>query len=181
MKALLVKYKNVIRFVTLFIGTYIGLSFLYSSYLKHSATNGNNPDPITQLVAKQCSLVLESIGYDAQLFPHGEKPQINLIVEGRFIAYIIEGCNAVSIFILFLAFVIAFANKFRQTLLFAMAGIALIYAVNILRIVMLTIALYRYPEYSSFLHGVVFPALIYGMVFILWMVWVRILKKQTNA
>ena len=60
---------------------------------------------------------------------------------------------------------------------FIFTGIVLIYSVNVLRISILAIALYKYPQFSNTLHGVVFPAIIYGMVFLLWMIWVRMLTK----
>jgi exosortase family protein XrtF len=80
---------------------------------------------------------------------------------------------------LFVAFVIAFAEKFKKTVLFLFAGAVLIYIVNIVRIAILTVALYKYPQYEDILHSVVFPGIIYSMVFILWMVWVRMLKPNS--
>lgn len=176
MKELVHKYRAVIGFVVLFIGTYFVLSGIYFFYLE-ATTHNQNSDPITQLVATQSSLLLESLGYDAQVVSHGVKPQMKLIVDTYYIANIIEGCNGISVLILFVAFVIAFAEKFKKTALFIVGGVALIYSVNIMRIALLAIALYAYPAYENILHGVVFPGIIYGMVFLLWVLWVRTLKK----
>jgi exosortase family protein XrtF len=134
------------------------------------------PDIITHLVAKQSSDLINSLGYTARVVADPTNPTMQLFVEDKFLARIIEGCNAVSIIILFIAFVIAFAETIKKTLLFILAGAVLIYAVNILRIVILAITLYEYPEQKELLHGVVFPGFIYGMVFILWMIWIRMLK-----
>lgn len=177
MQALFQKYKSVIRFVVLFLSTYILLSVGYMFYL--SGTDDlQTPDPITNLVATQSSLLLEQAGYDAEVIAHESKPQMKLLVSNTHIANIIEGCNGVSIIILFIAFVIAFSESFKKTSLFLLAGAALIYAVNIIRIGVLAIALHRYPSYESILHGVIFPGMIYGMVFLLWMFWVRSLKPK---
>ena len=105
---------------------------------------------------------------------------MGLYINDTFLAQVVEGCNAISIIILFMAFIISFAQKVKKTVLFIFAGIALIYAVNILRIAILTIALYHYPEYSDFLHQIIFPAIIYGMVFLLWLFWVRNLKVKSK-
>ncbi len=177
MKALFVKYKSVIRFVVLFLGTYLILSVIYSFYLSLSKEGNYYPDFVTNLVAKQSSALITDFGYNAEVIPHETETSMKLFVNQQFLARIVEGCNAVSIIILFIAFIIAFAEKFKKTLLFLFAGMVLIYGVNILRIAILTIALYKYPEYSETLHGVVFPAIIYGMVFILWMIWVRMLPN----
>ncbi|MGO3238755.1 MAG: hypothetical protein ACTIKA_10935 [Psychroflexus halocasei] len=42
-----------------------------------------------------------------------------------------------------------------------------------MRIALLSIAIFEYPQYTDFLHTTLFPAFIYGVVFILWFVWVR--------
>lgn len=176
MKALLRKYKPVIRFVGLFLGTYLLLSLCYYVYLNLSKGSSFPPDPITNLVAKQSSHLISNFGYQAEVIPHDLEPTMKLFVNGKYLARIIEGCNAISIIILFVSFVVAFAESFKKTLIFVLAGSVLVYAVNILRIMILVIALYKFPDYKDVLHGVVFPGLIYGMVFLLWVVWVRSLK-----
>ena len=181
MKALLVKYKSVIRFVLLFLGTYILLTVVYGLYLEYTVDDSKATDGVTQLVAKQSTTILNELGYEAAIVPHESEPSMKLFVNGTYLAQIIEGCNSVSICILFIAFIVAFAERFKKTILYILAGVALIYSVNLLRIVMLTIALYKYPDYEQSLHGIVFPAIIYGMVFLLWMGWVRMLKPRTDA
>ncbi|GEQ85399.1 exosortase family protein XrtF [Patiriisocius marinistellae] len=178
MKKLITKYKPVIKFVALFFGTYLLLSLLYGRYLKYAAHNSNTPDFITNLVATQSSWLINNTGCNAQVVAHDAKPQMKLIVEGNYLANIIEGCNAMSIIVLFISFVIAFAQKIKKTLLFILAGSILIYTVNIIRIAILAVALYKFPEYESILHGVIFPGIIYGMVFLLWMLWIRMIKKK---
>lgn len=180
MKNLLVKYRSVIRFVLLFLGIYLVLTVLYSVYLNLSEESIYPPDYITHLVAKQSSTLLNGIGYHAVIVPHEAQPTMKLFVEGQYLARIIEGCNAMSIIILFIAFIIAFAEKRRKTALFIFAGAVIIYAANIVRITLLAVALYEYPNYEQVLHGVVFPGIIYGMVFLLWMLWVRMLSKKTS-
>lgn len=176
MKSLLQKYSSVIRFVLLFFGTYFLLSALYLLYLKHFSSQEFYPDYITNLVAKQSTSLLNIMNYNTVL----EVPEFGsgllLTVKNAYSVRIIEGCNAISIIILFYSFVIAFAEGFKKTLLFLLAGTVLIYIVNIARIAILVVVLYKYPEYEKILHGVVFPGIIYGLVFLLWMIWVRMLK-----
>ena len=49
----------------------------------------------------------------------------------------------------------------------------MIYIVNLLRIVILSVGLYHYPWRREILHSVIFPLIIYGLVFLLWMFWVN--------
>ena len=182
MKALFNKYKSVVRFVALFLGTYLLLSICYSVYLNLSDGGKYPPDFVTHLVAKQSKAVISGFGYNAQVVPHDSEPTMKLYIDDTYLARIIEGCNALSIIILFIAFVIAFAERFKKTLLFLLAGMVLIYSVNVARIAVLAISLYHYPQHEKILHSVVFPGLIYGMVFVLWILWVRMLSpvKQTH-
>ena len=182
LKVLFRKYASVLRFVVLFLGTYILLSVLYGVYLNLSKEGAYAPDFITNLVAKQSRSIIDGVGYQAEVIPHTSKPTMKLYINGKYLAHIIEGCNAVSIMILFVAFVISFAQHWKKTLLFILAGAVLIYAMNIVRIAILGVMLFEYPQYNKMLHGVVFPGIIYGMVFLLWMFWVSGLssKKHRN-
>ncbi|WP_432411786.1 exosortase family protein XrtF [Rasiella sp. SM2506] len=179
MKKLFSTYKSVVVFLLLFLGSYVLLSLLYGFYLELSKNGRYAPDFITNLVAKQSTAVIEGFGYFAQVIPHPTQPSMKLFVEGRFLARIVEGCNALSIIILFVSFIIAFAQRWKKTVLYIFSGVLLIYAVNILRIAMLAMALYKYPEHQHTLHSVVFPGIIYGMVFLLWLVWVRMLTPKS--
>jgi exosortase family protein XrtF len=105
--------------------------------------------------------------------PHETQNSIKLFVENKFVARVVEGCNAFSVIILFIAFVFAFKGTFKKTLLFIFIGSVLIYALNVIRIAVIAIALFHYPQHEHLLHGVVFPLLIYGIVFLLWVVWVN--------
>lgn len=176
MKELFKKYKTVVRFVVLFLSTYLLLSVCYAVYLKFSVSNNYFPDFATNIVAKQSSAVLEAFGYSSILQPDSLEQGMLLTIDNEYTVSIVEGCNSISVIILFAAFVIAFAENFKKTFLFLFAGAVLIYIVNLLRIAILVVALYKVPQYENMLHSVVFPGIIYSMVFVLWMLWVRMLK-----
>jgi exosortase family protein XrtF len=180
LKELISKYKDVFRFIILFFGVYLVLYFFYGLYLNLSEGGTYKPDYITNLVARQSSSLISEFGYDAEVIPHKNNTSMKLYIDQQFLARIVEGCNAISIIILFSAFVVAFSQKLKKTLLFVFAGSVLIYGFNIIRISILTVALYRYPQHEKILHEIVFPGLIYGMVFLLWLIWVRMLPKKEN-
>ncbi len=133
---------------------------------------------MTNLVARQTNALLNSIGYEANILPHPKEASMKVIINGKFVARVIEGCNAISIIILFLSFVVAFAGKLKTTIFYAFAGSIVIYAFNLIRIVILSAGLYHYPWRREILHNVIFPMIIYGTVFMLWMVWVNRFSKS---
>ena len=173
MKALLLKYKPVIKFILTFLLVYGLLSLAYSYYLDFSKGGSYYPDFFTSLVAEQSQNLLEVVGYKTQMMPHPDEPSVKVLIEDKYVARVIEGCNGISVIILFIAFIIAFAGKFKTTFIYILTGTVLLYVVNLFRIVILSIGLYHYPWREAVLHSVVFPAIIYGMVFLLWMFWVN--------
>src|SRR5690606_1827035 len=127
----------------------------------------------TTIVANHTEKTIEIFGHSADLKPNLFQSSINLFVENKIVARVVEGCNALSVIILFIAFVIAFKGRFKKTLFFILGGSILIYILNIIRIALIAIALYHYPQHEHLLHGVLFPLFIYGVVFLLWVIWVN--------
>jgi len=180
LKALFIKYKLVVRFIITFLLVYSIFSFLYRGYLHVSEDSKYYPDYMTNLVAKQSRALLESADYRAQIIPHPDEASMKLIINEKYVARIIEGCNSVSVIILFMSFIIAFARKARTTILYIFVGSILIYVANLLRVVLLSAGLYHFPWRKDILHNVIFPAIIYGMVFLLWMLWINRIANLKN-
>jgi len=173
LKALIIKYKSVIKFILTFLLVYISLSVAYKFYLDFSKDSRFYPDYVTNLVAHQSEDLIGVFGYNAQVLPHPDEPSMKLIINGKYLARVIEGCNSVSVIILFISFIVAFSGKPKTTFMYMLSGSVLIYAVNLFRIVILSIGLYHYPWRRDILHTVIFPGIIYGMVFLLWIFWVN--------
>lgn len=173
MKELLLKYRLVIRFILTFLAVYILLTGAYKIYLDISKGAKYYPDFMTNLVAKQSQELLDVVGYDTKVLPHPDEPSMKVVVKGKYIARVVEGCNSVSVIILFMSFVIAFSGRLKTTFFYILSGSVLIYVVNLVRIVVLSIGLYHYPWRREILHTVIFPGIIYGLVFLLWMFWVN--------
>ncbi|MBP0903126.1 exosortase family protein XrtF [Mariniflexile gromovii] len=177
MKSLLLKYKLVVKFILTFLLVYIALSVAYKFYLQFSDGSKYYPDYMTHLVAIQSEALLNSLGYHVQMMPHPDEPSMKIIINGTYLARIIEGCNSISVIILFISFIIAFASNLKTTFFYILSGSVLIYVVNLVRIVLLSLLLYHYPKHQAILHSVVFPGIIYGLVFLLWVFWVNRFSK----
>jgi len=173
------KYKSVLRFILIFLGSYFILTLFYNIYLEMSGSDQYYPDFFTYLVAVQSEAVIETLGYSSRIAPHQQEASMKLFVNDYFLVRVVEGCNSISIIILFAAFVLSFFAKWKTTLLYIFAGAVIIYVMNIVRIAILSIGVYEYPQYTEFLHSIIFPLIIYGTVFILWIIWVRIFSKTT--
>ncbi len=151
---------------------------LYQSYL--NSFGGLKIDSITKMVAHNSGQILKLFDNNSAIAINKTETSIGLIYHQKKVARIIEGCNAMSVIILFIAFVVAFSGKFSTTILYILAGSTVIYILNIIRIALLAIALYRFPMQEHILHGVIFPLVIYGVVFVLWVVWVNKFSKYAK-
>lgn len=178
MKKYFVLYKPFLVFLATFFLTYAVLTFAYHFYL--NSFEKNNLDAITRMVSINTEQVLLLLDHDAKIEESISKPHMKLFYNQKYVARIVEGCNAISVIILFLSFVVAFAGKLLTTLLFIFGGSLLIYVLNVLRIAALSGLIFYFPEHEPFLHGVLFPLYIYGVVFMLWLIWVRNFSRYAS-
>lgn len=167
------QYKPFFIFLLKFFAVYVGLTLVYQTYLNHFNAAAFEVDGFTRSVAVQTKWFTDLLGYKTDIAPHLLQPSIMFSLDGVYVSRVVEGCNALSVIILFAAFVVAFKGEWKKTLLFILGGSVLIHILNVIRIGLLSIALLHYPQYEHILHGVIFPAVIYGVVFLLWVVWVN--------
>src|SRR5690606_41547540 len=99
---------------------------------------------MTKLVARQSKELLETLGYDAQVIPHPKEASMKLIINNKFVARVIEGCNSVSVIILFFSLIVVFAGKFTTTVYYILAGIVLIYYAYVILSVFFIVIVYMF-------------------------------------
>lgn len=156
------------------------MTFLYQRYLSHYKASVFEVDGFTKLVAEQTQKLMLFLNLDVSVLPNPTESSIKLYYNQKYMVRIIEGCNALNVIILFVSFVIAFTGKWGHTILFLIFGTALIHIMNIFRIALLTVVLYHFPAQGAIFHDIIFPLIIYGFVFILWIIWVRKFSKYAT-
>jgi len=163
------QYKPFLSFLGKFFLSYLVLAFMYRVYL--DTIPDDLVDGITANVSKLVMKFAEWLGISIET--KLGYMDYNIIYKGKIVARIIEGCNAASVIILFIAFIIAFSGKLKSTLLYVLMGSFIIYVLNVFRIIFLTVLMFHFPAQEHLLHGVLFPLFIYGVVFLLWVIWVK--------
>jgi exosortase family protein XrtF len=166
------QHKPFFVFLIKFVLFYLIFTLIYKFYLNQFNEVNNEVDGITEFVAHQTKNTLTFFGKVCEIRKHEFESSFKIIYFSKYLARIVEGCNAISVIILFASFVFAFSAKFKITFLYIIFGSVLVFILNIFRIALLSIGLYNYPDYEEFLHNIVFPVVIYGIVFVLWIVWV---------
>jgi exosortase family protein XrtF len=171
LKKYLVQFKPFLIFIGTFFAAYILLTIIYKSYLNSFGLN--EIDGITAVVGSNVYWLMDVFNCDILIKKSLSGNYLEVWYNKDYVIRIVEGCNAVSVMILFISFVLAFSGKLKSTLLFILSGTLFIYILNVIRIVLLAVLLFRYPEKLHLLHGVLFPLFIYGLVFVLWVFWVN--------
>lgn len=172
MKKYFITYRPFLRFLLIFFVSYGVLSFLYNQYLSLYENETYPVDPFTEQLSYQVKYVSNTFGGQTEIYKFEGEKWTRVFYIDRYVARVVEGCNALSVMILFASFVIAFAKNFKKALLFILVGLVSIHILNVFRIAALSYFLYHHPEYNHLIHGVIFPLVIYGFVFTLWIVWV---------
>lgn len=84
-----------------------------------------------------------------------------------------DNCNGLVLFALFSGFVIAYPGPVRKKLWYIPLGIIALEILNVIRVVALAIIQTHSLEMTQFNHTYTFTIIIYGFIFMLWMVWVN--------
>lgn len=172
-------FKPVLSILLRFIIIYLVLLFAYQFFLTSFEKEGL--DPFSRMIAEQVRSIQNSLSYPTQLYNDVKGQQVWFYVKTEYVTRMVEGCNAISVMILFVAFVFAF-YKGSKTFLFVLAGLVLLYVMNLLRIVGLNIVMADYKEYGKISHDFIFPAVIYGTVVVLWLIWIKFFAlKHENS
>jgi exosortase family protein XrtF len=173
------EFRPVIIFIVKFLAVYFVLLLAYNRYLAHYHKL-QQQDPFSRNVAKSAVQLANITGFDAAYKDDVKQPWTWIFMNGEKTSYINEGCNAIAIMIIFVAFIIAFSSTWKKTLLFSAFGCLVIHGMNLLRIFLLNYSFRYHPQYGKAAHDYLFPAFIYGTIVLLWMIWVKgiVLQKQ---
>lgn len=164
-------FKPVLKILLRFVILYVVMVLAYQFYLNFFKDAGL--DPISTWVMRQTVFVQNFLGYPTQMVEGKPIDETTwFYTNGKYTSRMVEGCNAISVIILFMAFIFAF-YKGAKTFVFVGLGILFLHIINVLRIAGLNIIILELPKYSKIAHDYFFPAIIYGSVVALWLVWIN--------
>lgn len=169
------EFKPTIFFLIKFIGIYLVANLLYGIYV---TANKPRPDPATRIVSQQSAMVLTVFGWPTLAQDDENKPTTQLICDGKSVLAIYEGCNGINVMIIFVAFLVGFGPVSRPMWWFIPAGLLILHAMNLARITLLFWVSLYLPKFMYFTHKYFFTAILYIVVFVLWIWWV---KKYTKV
>jgi exosortase family protein XrtF len=164
------EFKPTIVFLAKFLGMYVAANLLYGVYVTAFEPE---PDPVTRWVTANTAMVLRGCNNDATILDKPRRPSIWIIYNDKKILSVYEGCNGINVMIIFVAFLLAFGPVGRTLTWFIPLGLLIIHLVNLARIGLLFWVSIYMPRYLYFTHKYFFTAILYVVVFVLWIWWVR--------
>ena len=172
-------FKEILWVLLRFLGIWLLLFILYQWYLNQFS---GNIDGFTKIISDQSAFLLNFTGYETVTKDFPSHETVQFYINGKVATRMVEGCNAVSVMIMFLAFVFAF-YKGVKTFYFAFAGIVLLYILNLFRIYVLNVIVVDFPVLTKHAHDYFFPAIIYGGVVVLWLLWINkfVITDEKNS
>lgn len=172
-------FKEVLWVLLRFLGIWLLLFLLYQWYLNQFS---GNIDGFTKIISDQSAFLLNFTGYETVTKDFPSHETVQFYINGKVATRMVEGCNAVSVMIMFLAFVFAF-YKGVKTFYFAFSGIVLLYILNLFRIYVLNVIVVDFPALTKYAHDYFFPAIIYGGVVVLWLIWINkfVITDEKNS
>jgi len=118
------------------------------------------------IIANALSFTLSLVGIKAIV--HGED-----ILLGSFSLRIIEECTAVFASLIYVSCVLAYPANLKSKLIGIGFGIPVIQAVNIIRLVVLSITGLYYPGIFEFVHTYIWQSIFIIFVIAVWLVWLE--------
>ena len=162
----------VLRFVALYVAGNLLYGWMVSSY-------DPAPDPVTRVIAGQTSVILDFSGFPSAIKDSSTLPNVMLSWNSRNVLAIYEGCNGLNVMIIFLAFILAMGPYVKRMWWFIPAGLSVIHIMNLARIFGLFMVAVYLPEQFYFVHKYLFTAFLYVIVFLIWVLWIRIERRDS--
>jgi exosortase family protein XrtF len=173
------EFAPALRFLLIFLAVYLLGNIIYGLYVEYYKPGA---DPATIWITEQSVSILNVFGQPASRIVEPASSYVPLMRDDRLVLRVFEGCNGINVMVIFLAFVLAFGGKTRRMVPYLVFGIVTIHLANLSRILLLYYtALYR-PILFYYFHKYFFTAVLYLVVFALWILWMRLkIKDRATA
>lgn len=156
--------RMIIIFFIKAIALYLIWYFLYENWLMKV---GWVDDIVIDNLVFLNNKILILLGYTTYVYEH------TMGIDGSHGVYIGAPCDGIDLMALFAGFVIIFSGKVSNKLWFIPLGVVIIHLLNLLRVLALTLVAHYSPQYLDFNHKYTFTLLLYSVVFLGWVIWVK--------
>ncbi|MBL4708354.1 MAG: exosortase family protein XrtF [Flavobacteriales bacterium] len=165
--------KKAILFVVSMLGIYLILQAIYDYGVSPNTSVDSN---LIDLIISQAEGILQLMGYE--LLTPDPAYGSHMGIKNTSGVVIGNPCDGLSLFILFTSFLIIFSGKWWFKLIYIILGIGLIHLLNVFRVVSLALIVEYSPESLDFHHSYTFTLFIYSIIFMFWMLRIKIYQRK---
>lgn len=144
------------------------ITFLWFNLSQPFIWLANHLTAVTQFIINDI-FGIETFRYNQQLY-FENSPGISIV----------WACSGVKQYLMMLFVLIFAGGSLLKKLWYIPLSIAIIYLLNIARLVILTLVTRHNADWFDFTHKVIFRAVIYGGLFFMWWLWVEKLARKKN-
>ncbi len=159
------------KFLVIALSSYLAWLILYEAIMPELDIKEPFDVAVSKIAADSGDLLLTLTGFDSFRAQEGEFIIVGIVDDDSSGVHIGPQCNGVSLFALFLVYVIAFPGPWKKKAWFIPLGVLAIHFINAIRIALLAYIQRDYPEYLELNHNYTFQIIVYGFVFFLWYIW----------
>ncbi|MGB3468816.1 MAG: archaeosortase/exosortase family protein [Cyclobacteriaceae bacterium] len=147
---------------------YLGWLLLYHAVI---VPDGRLNKFLTDQVSAGTVVGLELLGYDTDFkIVNGN----NMVyIDGQAVVLVADACNGLELFALYTGFLLAFPGRLKYKAIFVPVGILLIFLINVMREVALSLNYKFFQETFELNHKYTYVFIVYVFVFIIWRYWLK--------
>lgn len=94
---------------------------------------------------------------------------------------IVWGCSGIKEVIMTILVLTTARGQYRKKLWFIPISVSFILLLNFIRLASLTFLVHHYPEYFDIVHSIVFRVVMYGGLFLVWLIWTEKVSKEQES
>lgn len=162
--------RPVLKFLFIITIAYGCWFIVYEFYLK---PDGSVDHMTTEYVSIGICRLLHLNGYEAHYTIALKPGETYIYLNHELLPQVRIGssCNGLELLVLFALFILCYPGNFFFKILYMSGGIIVVHTLNILRNYWLTLLSFHHSVYFNFYHRYLFIFIIYGLIFILWILW----------
>ncbi len=143
---------------------YIGWLVIYHAVI---LPDGRINKFLTEKVIQGTLVGLDLLGYETT--SEGDI----VYIDGQAVVLVADACNGLELFALYTGFLLAFPGKWKYKAIFIPVGIFLIFLINILREIALSLNYKFFQETFELNHKYTYVFVVYLFVFFIWRYWLK--------
>ncbi len=147
---------------------YALLSLVYQGYLRQF---GSDVDPMSKWLGQHAAWSLRAVGYGASSENTASLAEQRVLIDTVAKVKVIEGCNGLSVMVLFVSFMLGFGRFTWDKARFMGLGLMAIHAFNVMRVAVLALLIHHTDRTYYDLQKNMFTGSIYVLVLVLWVWW----------